>query len=383
MKHPFFVLALCFFVSVSCSKGPQDPLQKVLQSDHPAIAKVMKDPGYYEVQILYTEIERDAEGKVHFIDHSFQVDSTHYFYPASTVKLPAAVLALELMDGSDYFSPETTYFAKNDTIPHSIADDVRQIFAVSDNQAYNRLYEFLGRDRMNLSLEEKGIFPIRIAHRLSTENAANPRADTLQVTLNDTLVNWHAGIDKPVFELHINNLKKGKGFMQNDSLIEEPMDFAKKNYFPLHAQHGLMKRLFFPENFKERERFALSEETHSFLKEQMHTVPRRNGYDETEYYDGYCKFFLFGDSKKRIPDHIKTYNKVGYAYGTVTDTAYIVDEKEGVDFLLSATILVNENGIFNDDTYEYDEIGIPFLAQLGREIHAAEVQKKKANLENP
>ena len=98
-------------------------------------------------------------------------------------------------------------------------------------------------------------------------------------------------------------------------------------------------------------------------------------YKEDEFYDSYGKFFLYGDSKDRIPEQFKIYNKVGYAYGTLTETAYIVDEKAGIEFLLTATILVNKNEIFNDDTYEYEEIGIPFLAQLGREIYLQEHEK--------
>jgi hypothetical protein len=37
--------------------------------------------------------------------------------------------------------------------------------------------------------------------------------------------------------------------------------------------------------------------------------------------------------------------------------------------------LVNKDGIFNDDAYEYEEIGIPFLAQLGREIYQQELKR--------
>ncbi|NNF19140.1 MAG: hypothetical protein HKN61_05140, partial [Flavobacteriaceae bacterium] len=48
-----------------------------------------------------------------------------------------------------------------------------------------------------------------------------------------------------------------------------------------------------------------------------------------------------------------------------------------IEFLLTATILVNENGIFNDDQYEYEEIGIPFLAALGRGIYEFEQQQKE------
>jgi hypothetical protein len=56
----------------------------------------------------------------------------------------------------------------------------------------------------------------------------------------------------------------------------------------------------------------------------------------------------------------------------LTETAYIGDSKAGIGFLLSATILVNANGVFNDDQYEYEPIGIPFLAQLGRELYMYE-----------
>lgn len=76
--------------------------------------------------------------------------------------------------------------------------------------------------------------------------------------------------------------------------------------------------------------------------------------------------------KKDIPEHIEIYNKVGYAYGYLTDFAYIKDTQNNIEFILSATIHVNQNGIFNDDNYEYDTIGIPFLAELGRRIYNSE-----------
>ena len=44
--------------------------------------------------------------------------------------------------------------------------------------------------------------------------------------------------------------------------------------------------------------------------------------------------------------------------------------------MLTATILVNKDGIFNDDNYEYDEIGIPFLAELGRQLYNYELSRK-------
>src|SRR5690606_574373 len=109
----------------------------------------------------------------------------------------------------------------------------------------------------------------------------------------------------------------------------------------------------------------------------MCALPRSNGYDPAKYPDGYGKLFMYGDTKDRIPENIKIYSKLGGAYGTLTDCAYITDTKNQVEFMLTATILVNKNGIFNDDAYEYDQIGIPFLAELGRELYALEVERKR------
>ena len=79
----------------------------------------------------------------------------------------------------------------------------------------------------------------------------------------------------------------------------------------------------------------------------------------------------------QIPEALQIFNKVGFAYGTLTDCAYIRDARNGVEFMLTATILVNGNGIFNDNQYEYDEVGIPFLAALGRAVYEYEVYRRE------
>ena len=98
-----------------------------------------------------------------------------------------------------------------------------------------------------------------------------------------------------------------------------------------------------------------------------------------KYYDSYVKFFLFGDNKEPIPDSVRIFNKVGLAYGYVTDNAYVVDFEREVEFLLTAVVLVNENGIFNDGVYEYDEVGLPFLAELGGSSTNTSWSEKRAH----
>ena len=70
----------------------------------------------------------------------------------------------------------------------------------------------------------------------------------------------------------------------------------------------------------------------------------------------------------------------GDAYGFLTDSAYIVDFDNGVEFLLSASIYTNANETFNDDNYEYDEIALPFLRDLGTAIYEVELARKREHV---
>ena len=376
MKH--CLLFICCFILVSCTAEQQNPnfLERALASKDISIKRVMDSIEKYQVQIRYTQIDRRNDS-VLFTDYDFQVNDSVYFYPASTVKFPTAVLAMEKINQTDTLTIHTKYYIEGDTIESTVADDVNEIFAVSDNLANNRLIEFLGFETINQSLKIKGIAPVRLSHRLGF-HSENLRTKPIIIYLNDSTT----GITQPILNktpkpLALFEIEKGKGYYEIDEYINKPFSFKQKNYYPLSAQHNLLKRIIFPENFNLNEQFHLNKEQRDHLLNAMHTVPKEMGYDKKEYYDSYCKFFLFGDSKDDIPEHIKIYNKVGFAYGTLTDCAYIKDTKNNIDFLLTATILVNKDGIFNDDVYEYDEIGIPFLAQLGREIYQQELQRKK------
>ena len=161
MKQIVLLLGLLF---ITCNEEKKiTPLEQVLQKELPAIQNIMEDSEAYEVQIIYTQIDKDANGKTVFTDYSFNLDQENYFYPASTVKLPAAILALEYIDKTNGVKASDNYTISGDTLMHTIETDIQQIFAVSDNDAYNRLYELLGRDNINSSLKSKGLSPVRIS----------------------------------------------------------------------------------------------------------------------------------------------------------------------------------------------------------------------------
>ena len=86
-----------------------DSLVKALSSQDPKIKNVMDNLEAHEVQIRYTQIDRRNDSII-FTDFDFQVDENNYFYPASTVKFPAAVAALEKLNEIDSLSMNTRFF---------------------------------------------------------------------------------------------------------------------------------------------------------------------------------------------------------------------------------------------------------------------------------
>jgi hypothetical protein len=238
--------------------------------------------------------------------------------------------------------------------------------------------EFIGFDFVNESMVAKGLAPFKLSHRLSSSNPGDPKTKAVTLYKDDaTILNLPSFTNKSSVALQLNNIKKGIGYLKNNELVNAPFDFSNKNYYPLETLHNTMKRIVFPEAFTASERFNLTAKDREFILFSMQNVPKNVGYDPAIYHDGYCKFFMFGDTKENIPSNIKIYNKVGDAYGTMIDCAYIVDTENSVEFIVSATLLVNKDGVFNDDKYEYDTVGLPFFGELGRQLYNRNL--KKAN----
>ena len=70
------------------------------------------------------------------------------------------------------------------------------------------------------------------------------------------------------------------------------------------------------------------------------------------------------------------------AYGYLVDNVYVVDFKHGIEFLLAAVVHTNDNGIYNDDKYEYRNIGLPFLRDLGVAVYEHELRRSRAHRPN-
>jgi len=352
----------------SFARADSSPLATALDSTNHLIQSVVTNSEQHELQILLTVLKNDDLETA--ARYQYSVDANHYFYPASTVKLPMALLAAEFVSQQPKVTLDTPYSFGNSNKKFTIRNDIRLIFAISDDDAFNRLYEIIGRDYVNHRLARLGYGTTRIAHRLAIKNADQGQRQQARFYPQKGALSI-VGADQTVSQLKLEGTKKGRGYISDGQLISEPFDFGFKNYFPLQEQHQLLLDFIFSSD----DSFDLGTTEREFLLKAMHQTPSAAGFDKSKYFDGYGKFFLYGDTKDSMPDHIKIYNKVGYAYGTLTDNAYIKDEKNNLSFVLSATLLVNQNEIFNDDNYEYESVGLPFLAQLGREIHMLLIER--------
>jgi len=399
ISHGVMVMMLLFTGAFHAQAAGKDGfIEKLLKSRPDLFGQVLAQLDKHEVQILYTQIDRDGENKPHFLTYTFRFDPEAYFYPASSIKLAAAFLALEKLnelgvEGLDKYTPlriDSAYTAQtsveqDETSPTglpSISHYVKKLFVVSDNDAYNRLYEFLGQRYLNETLWGKGYGNIRITHRLAIARTSDQNRNTNPFSFydGDRIIYQQPLVYNPTQYSAPEPILRGKGYISGGKMYHEPKDFTRSNYVSLDVLQGLLQAIMFPQAVPEKRRFNLTEDDYELLYKVMSMMPRESRYpqyDPEEYNDSYVKFFMFGDSKDPIPDHIRIFSKSGLAYGTLTDNAYIVDFEKKIEFLLTAMIYVNENQIFNDDHYEYDDIGLPFLANLGRVIYEHELKRDR------
>ena len=381
--------------------GANDSLLVALMKQNPNnYASLLADPAQYRIQILYTQINRDKNNIPHFKEYSYRLNPNEYFYPASTVKFPLSVLALEKLNDLKIIGLNKASTAIYDSVTarqetiynnpyaidgrQTIEQAIKEVLVVSDNNAANRLYEFLGQEYIHSQLANKGYPEVYIRNRLELGRTPLENRQTQSVQFydaNNKLI-YTQPAQNNTSKLPYYNVLIGNGYLNGqDSLINAPLNFSEKNRISLSDLHHIMQSVIFPDQMPKKQRFNLSNEDRNFLLQWMHTTPTQSSYptyDSSEYYPAYAKFIMLGSEKGPIPSNIKIFSKAGDAYGFLLDNTYIIDTDAKVEFMLSAVIYVNADGILNDNTYDYRTIGLPFMKNLGNTIYKYELSRKRA-----
>ena len=92
---------LIFFIIVSAATAqPTDSklLKEILENLIPVFSNIFSEPDQYKLQIIYTQVNRDQNNVPELATHTYRLKPREYFYPASTIKIPIAVLAMEKLN---------------------------------------------------------------------------------------------------------------------------------------------------------------------------------------------------------------------------------------------------------------------------------------------
>ena len=369
--------------------------------------QVLKDPDTYRLQIIYTQIDRNKKGVPSFTHHTFQVDPNKYFNPASMVKMPLAFLALEKLHqlsspqknepgvpalnrdtriAFDSSYPGQVIMRKDGSAPGeipTIGHLVKRAFLISENDPYNRFYQFMGQGPTNQILQTKGYSSVRITRQFmgfTDEQNRHTNAVRFYNPNGQEIYSQEPGYNRDSFSFPAPILIGNAHINRQEQLVQGPFDFTRHNSISLADMQKMLQAVVFPTSLPKKNRFNFSEEDRLFLLQYLSQYPSETNYpkyDMSVFYDSYVKFF-FQDSTHQMPPGVRVFNKVGWAYGFLTDVSYVIDTINRVDYFLSATLYVNSDGVVNDSKYDEETVGFPFLRELGRLVYNYELTRNRS-----
>jgi hypothetical protein len=359
---------------------------------------VLANPSIFRYQIIYTQINRDKNGVPHFTNYELNADSNQYFNPASMVKMPLAFLSLEKLNelnkpgvnknttiqfDSNYQRQVAMY--KDASAPNekpTIAHLVKRAFLISENDPYNRMYQFMGQGEINRKLHQKGYSTVRITRQFmgyTEEQNRHTNGIRFMDEKGNNIYSEAPKYNTDSFYFGPPVLIGNAHWNSNDEVVNAPFNFTKHNNISLEDMRKMLQAVVFPASVEKQNRFNLKEEDRLFLLQYLSQYPSETNYpkyDTAHFYDSYVKFF-FQDSTHRMPNGVRVFNKVGWAYGFLTDVSYVLDTKNNIDYMLAATVYVNSDGVVNDSKYDEATVGFPFLKQIGTAFYNYELQRKR------
>jgi hypothetical protein len=354
----------------------------------------------YNVQVIYTKVDRGANGIAALKNYYFNVNAAHYFYPASVIELPLGIISLQKINElkangidknttmlTEVAYAEQTAVYNDPTTPDgkpTIDHYYKRMLTGDDDEAANRLYELTGQQYINEQLKQKGYPNAQIVQRLGKVLSEEQNRHTNPIKFvgpgNKLIYQQPMQYNSKPFLKTNDSL--GKAYYNGDQLINKPMNFSGNNRIALEDLHNIMISFIFPNKVTASQRFTITEDDKKYLLRYMGQLPAETNYppyhdDTATYFPACSKYLLYGAERGAIPKNIRIFNKVGMGYGQLIDVAYIADLDKKIEFFLSAVIYCNSDGVLNDDHYEYESTGLPFMKHLGQVIYEYETKREK------
>ena len=114
---------------------------------------------------------------------------------------------------------------------------------------------------------------------------------------NDSIISFQNNNKEPK-KLKLEKIKKGKGYINSTGeMIKQEMDFSEKNYISITDLHRIMKILFFPEKFNEKEskyysinKRVISKKILDYLNKYKRQKIYEVSYSRNKYFEQICKY---------------------------------------------------------------------------------------------
>jgi hypothetical protein len=366
----------------------EDPWLVELLAADPKIARLMKDPARYRLQILVTVIAPKGSKGPAMEEHGYRADA-EYVYPASAIKTFAAVGALRKLEAlrneghkvgldtplayCEGTSCQTEDASNLEGGTITIGHEIRKMQLVSNNVSFNRLYELVGHRELNEDMWSLGFPSVRIHHRMygvqdPLVQRTTPRVE-LRAKRGKRVVLPGRVSDLVMPDTEAGELRIGVAYIDDatGARVDEPLDFSGKNYASVRDLHRLTLALARPE-LPGVPDLGLREADREFLLAAMTEDPlaSKNPVYTDEHDSGLRYHTMIKGMMKVMPlERILYTGKAGKAYGFHLDNAYVQDRKSGRAMVVTVVGYANANGVLNDNIYEYDGVTRPLLLGLG------------------
>jgi hypothetical protein len=363
-------------------KASPPELEPLLRTD-PELASMLADATRRRMQVLVAVPRKDENGKVSLLKAGYRADA-EYFYPASAVKLPIAVLALEKIEelrqrnkGRTIDLSAILRIRGRRTTEGTLRDTLESSLVVSDNDAHNRLFDLVGREEAVWRAWKLDLDNTRVVHPLGDlPERKQPKADIFPTPnrKEPIAVPFKTQLDLPKSDQE-GLLVGTKHRDESGRVVDGPMDFTNKNRVTLADLQTLLVALVRPD-LAEGPLPKLSASDREALVQILETLPselkaRRLG----KALDDVHKPLRAAVQAELPDDKIRVIGKGGHAYGFVVENAYVVDETTGRSFFVAAAVYANDSGV-GDDRYEYTTVAGPFVQRLGHVLARTLLKKR-------
>ncbi len=355
-------------------------LAALLQAHRETFALALSNPEEFRIQIVVTTFDPIAE-------YHYRADA-EYVFPASSIKTFAAVAALLKLqalvaEGPPVDGHTPLYWCTRDACDVredrsnveggtiTIGHEIRKMQLVSDNYAFNRLYDFVGHRELNETTWALGFPNVRVKHRMYGRVDERSRRTTPRIEMHPpghaTVVIPRRVSDLELSPHPIGGVQVGRQHVDGRGRVHDgPLDFGHKNHAAVTDLHRLTIALNRPD-FPGTPQLGLTPEHLTFLLQAMSEDPLasrnpvyRNKKEHLRY-----KLLIKGVMRVIPLERIRYVAKSGRAYGFHSDSAYIEDTETGRAIAVTAVVHANADGIVGDDVYVYDELSRPFFKDLG------------------